>query len=124
MINCYRYHRELEQSKQFTMTEQHLALLRHAYVRWSEVEFGAPEIDGKRPYGNSDVIHDIAEILGESFPDDDAAYERWMEENADRLTRLHVETAIALKIILCVGKSQAGAYVRGSHGEWRLDPET
>lgn len=48
----------------FTVTDDHLKLLRRASVGWSDCEFGAPEIDPKRPYGNSNVLGDIAEILG------------------------------------------------------------
>ena len=49
--------------KRFTVTDEHLRLLRRAYVFWDETEFGAPGINAKRPYGNSDVYGDIAEIL-------------------------------------------------------------
>lgn len=31
-------------------------------VRWGTVEFGGPEINNKRPYGNSSVVEDIQEI--------------------------------------------------------------
>src|SRR6266568_5645220 len=41
---------------EFTVTEDHLKLLRHAYLYWEYGEgYGAPAIDPKRPYGNSDV---------------------------------------------------------------------
>src|SRR5262245_17189804 len=50
--------------ERFTVTDEHLRLLRRAYVFWDETEFGAPGINAKRPYGNSDVYGDIAEILG------------------------------------------------------------
>lgn len=46
----------------FALTDQHLTLLRSAYVRWEDCEFGAPAIDYKRPYGNSDVVGDMAMI--------------------------------------------------------------
>ena len=32
-------------NKRFTLTEEHLKLLRHANVRWDDCEFGAPAID-------------------------------------------------------------------------------
>lgn len=44
-------------------TEYHIALLRRSYWRMSEVEYGAPEMDGKRPFGNSDVEGDLGELL-------------------------------------------------------------
>ena len=52
----------------FEVTEQHLVLARHMYVGWQNCEFGAPEIDPKRPYGNSDVEDDICKILGIEVP--------------------------------------------------------
>lgn len=83
----------------FTMTDQHLALLRQMNVGWNDVEFGAPEIDPKRPYGNSDVLEDMAEILG-------------LDAEADEevLRRLHNETETALQIVLAVGEFVAGRY--------------
>ena len=47
----------------FEVTENHLKLLRMMYVEWNDGEFGAPTISCKRPFGNSDVIQDVAEIL-------------------------------------------------------------
>ena len=46
------------------MKEEHLKLLKEMYVGWNECEFGAPEIDPKRPYGDSDVYEDMNKILG------------------------------------------------------------
>jgi hypothetical protein len=66
---------------EFTMTEDHLKLLRHAWVTWGEGEgYGAPGINPKKPYGNSYVQRDIARIL--DAPDDD-----WELEDGERLTR-------------------------------------
>lgn len=51
----------------FTVTDEHVKLLRRFQVGWQDCETGAPEIDPKRPYGNSAVPEDIHEILtGES----------------------------------------------------------
>lgn len=98
--------------KEFTVTDEHLRLLRHAHVFWDEAEFGAPSINPKRPYGNSNVYRDIAEIL-------DVPEGEWEDEERDwsldtewRFLRLHVETAIALQIALATGGFHAGRYVR------------
>jgi hypothetical protein len=40
----------------FTVTDDHLRLLRRACVSWDQAEFGAPEVDCKRPYGSSNGI--------------------------------------------------------------------
>jgi hypothetical protein len=53
----------IRHTKQFTVTDEHLRRLRRAYVWWDDIEFGAPGSDPKRPYGNSNVYGDIAEIL-------------------------------------------------------------
>ena len=105
---------------EFTVTDEHLKLLRRAYVGWDDCEFGAPAIDCKRPYGNSDVIADIAEIL--EVPDD-----QWRDEDEDAFpdaeeafTKLHAETAIVLQIALATGEFRPGRYVREKYGRnWR-----
>lgn len=92
---------------EFTVTGQHLKLLRRANVEWDDIEFGAPCIDGKRPYGNGDVIGDIAEILGRDLPGGD-----YPENVEEALTKLHAETGIALQIALTTGEFREGRYVR------------
>src|SRR5215510_593730 len=78
--------------ERFTVTDDHLRLLRRAYVFWDETEFGAPGINAKRPYGNSDVYGDIVEI------------------------------AIALQIGLATGEFRAGQYSRGGgYNAWKRD---
>jgi hypothetical protein len=109
-------------AKRFTVTDEHLRLLRRAHVSWDNTEFGAPEISCKRPYGNSYVLRDIAEIL--EIPDSE-----WADENEEilpeyeqRFLRLHVETAVALQIALSTGEFRTGSYTREdwSHG-WKRD---
>lgn len=54
----------LTRSVWFTVTEEHLKLLRHLLVYWNVGEgYGGPAISCKRPYGNSAVPEDVAEIL-------------------------------------------------------------
>lgn len=97
---------------EFTVTEDHLKLIRAMYVDWQDMEFGAPAIDPKRPYGNSDVTGDIAEILGEPVPPDDDAAEEWFAANDDRLTALHRDTRTVLQIVLATGMFEPGIYTR------------
>jgi hypothetical protein len=84
----------------FTVTEEHIKLLRSACVRWDDCEFGAPAIDCKRPYGNSSVYQDIAEILGVDYN----------ERDDDRLLQLHKDTETALQIFLATGEMKTGNY--------------
>lgn len=110
MRDARSYYDKLRSVTDFTVTEEHLKLLRRAYVSWDDCEFGAPEIDCKRPYGNSDVISDIGEILGypeNHWQDEDGNY---YETVAGNFTQLHAETAVVLQIALATGKFKAGRY--------------
>lgn len=90
----------------FTLTADHIKLLRHMYVGWQDCETGAPEIDPKRPYGNSDVAGDVAEILGwKRDADGDLC-----DADVAKARKLHGETSYALKIILVTGKFEPGEY--------------
>lgn len=88
--------------KTFQVTEAHLKLLKNQYVVWRNCEYGAPAIDCKRPYGNTDVESDIAEILGWGELTDD------LREKAERL---HKELEIAFQIVLVTQKFEPGLYI-------------
>jgi len=101
---------------EFELKPEHVRLLRRAYVGWQDCETGAPEIDPKRPYGNSYVVGDVAEILEEKIPDEDQdggrAYELWENTRGEELMSLHYETATALQIVLVTGSFEPGRYRR------------
>ena len=113
----------LRWATEFTVTEDHLKLLRHAYVDWDEGEgYGAPGINPKKPYGESYVERSIAQIL--DAPDEDWIYEGGeraylTDEAAERFTRLHVETIVALQIVLATGEFRLGRYRR--EAAWSID---
>jgi hypothetical protein len=96
-------------SATFALKPEHIMLLRRAFVGWQECETGAPEIDPKRPYGNSDVAGDVAEILGVG-----GTPCRHCGQSADRddeaLLALHYETGLALQVILSSGSFEPGVY--------------
>lgn len=97
------------QKEKFTLTKSHIKLLRHLEVGWQNCEYGAPEIDPKRPYGNSDVEEDMRKILPE------------LSLNDERCYSLHKETKTALQIVLRMGKFQTGDYEECQEcGEWKL----
>jgi hypothetical protein len=96
----------------FTITPEHIKLLKNASVRWDDCEFGAPAIDCKRPYGNSSVILDMVEILGYSpgsYPE-------------EHLRRIHKETEQALQIFLQTGEMKTGRYEYDWKTGWKLAP--
>jgi hypothetical protein len=95
----------------FELTENHIKLLRNAYVSWDDCETGAPAIDPKRPYGNKYIAQDIHEIL----TDGGSLYDL-SEGERDELERdyleLHRETQTALQIVLSVGTFEPGNYTQ------------
>ena len=108
-------------TRTFTLTEQHLKLLRRFCVRWQDCETGAPEIDPKRPYGNSAVMDDICEILtGETIGCTDSKREELTDEEAERYEVLHRETETALQIVLATGQFKTGKYECEAYSiEWK-----
>lgn len=78
----------------FQVTEDHIKLLKRMYVSWDDCEFGAPCIDPKRPYGNSDVEGDIKEITG----------------IARGFRQIHFQMKIVLQILLRNTSIELGLY--------------
>lgn len=82
------------------ITEEHLKLLARAEWEFNEMEYGAPWIDPKRPYGNSDVEENIAQILGwELFVDSDEE-EHLSKEQSQKAFQLHRELVDVIKQII------------------------
>jgi len=96
----------------FVVTNDHLRLLKRMCVGWQYCEFGAPEINPKRPYGNSDVVSDIGEIL--EIPHDRVEYgESYYSESVSAtLESLHEEMETVLQILVVNLGIQVGTYVR------------
>lgn len=97
--------------KTFTLSEEHIKLLRHMYVGWQQIEFGAPEINPNRPYGNSDALEDIAKILGHTSPND-IAEPHLSRERSVWLEELHHEMETVLQILLLHGNIRPGEYIK------------
>jgi hypothetical protein len=97
--------------RRFTLKPEHVKLLRRANVGWEDGEAGAPGLDTKRPYGNSDVFRDMYEILGEKMIGwGQDGWECWREANEKRMLALHRETESALSVILRAGSFEPGEY--------------
>lgn len=94
----------------FEITENHLKLLKHMCVEWNDMEFGAPSIDPKRPYGNSDVYEDISSILGLPTPDYDND-EDFTDEQVEYMDKIHEEMETVLQIGLKLGYFKQGIYM-------------
>ena len=104
----------------FELKEEHITLLQNAYLRWEDCETGAPAIDCKRPYGNSYVPADVAEIL-EYDVDDEEVYDN--DALNEELMQWHYETETALQIILATKSFVPGTYEKYEEYNsraWRL----
>jgi len=101
--------------RRFTLTEDHIRLLRRMIVGWQDCETGAPEIDPKRPYGNSAVARDVAEILEIPLDPD----EELPEAVRGNLLLMHRETETALQVVLASGGFEPGEYV--TSGDYKRD---
>ena len=105
--------------KKFTLTNDHIKLIRNMCVSWEDCEFGAPSIDCKRPYGNSDVVSDIAKILDIKPIETDDEYV-WPKGTTELCEKIHLETKTALQIILAVGYFKVGDYMADDYSrDWR-----
>jgi hypothetical protein len=99
----------------FTVTAEHIALLPRLCFGWQDCEYGAPEVDPKRPYGNSDVQRDIAKILGwplvKTRGGDDLS-----PEQSERADAIHREMATVLSILCACNGVQPGRYKCRKYG--------
>ena len=78
-----------------TITDDHLALLRRTYVSWVDDEYGAPEINPKRPSGNSAVPPATYEILGWPFDEENPP-----EYDDERARAIHDEMEVVVELAL------------------------
>jgi hypothetical protein len=109
----------------FELKEEHIKLAQKMYVTWDDCEFGAPAIDPKRPYGNSDVLGDIAEILGLQLFEDAEGEKHLSKEQDELCNKLHEEMETALQIILRCKTFELGTYTHQEYHytEWyRVTP--
>lgn len=110
-----------DEVERFTLTIEHVMLLRRANVGWDHVEFGAPAIDGKRPYGNGDVYDDMATLLGMRVECPSCGTNVLGDNDRTMLRALHESTREALQVVLSSGSFEPGEYVRQRYGRspWR-----
>lgn len=100
---------------QFTVTHEHLKLLKHTFTVWNRCEYGAPAIDPKRPYGDSDVANSIIEILNWPKAECPHCGELLDDSIFASAKAIHKETETALQIALCTGEFKVGTYERDQH---------
>ena len=109
--------------KRFELTEDHVKLLRRANVRWEDEPYeGAPAIDAKRPFGNSDWVSDVAEIIGLEPIETDDGETFWPKGTRERCETLYRTLADALQVVLASGSFEPGIYISDRyHDNWRKE---
>ena len=95
-----------------TLTEDHLNLLDRIYIGYDDCAFGAPCVDPKRPYGNSNVYSDIGEILGVQPEDECDGEPEFSDAQRDRFYHLHREMQHVLQILCQDRVTHPGTYLR------------
>lgn len=90
----------------FTILPEHIKLLKEANIGWNDCEFGAPSIDCKRPFGNSDVFTDIAKILEIPIDEDNGPN----DEQQHEMYQIYEQLGTVLKIILSTSSVESGEY--------------
>ena len=98
--------------QRFTLTPEHVQLLRRSNVNYSgHGEWGYVGLDCKRPFGNGDLVGDMATILGVDpvAPDDEE--EHWPPGTSDKMVKMFKEELpIALSVVLAAGTFEPGEY--------------
>ncbi len=102
----------------FNLTEAHIKMVCAYNIRWNDNSYdGAPEVDPKRPFGNSDWQDDLCELL-EYEPDSEGEF---TDEQYRDVTKLFESGHIALEIILQTRSFVPGKYEREQYfGDWKL----
>lgn len=110
-------------SKIFYVTSDHLKLLPHLWFDYDDwTEFGAPEVDPKRPYGNSDVYSDIAEHLGMEPGGEEDGYgdKDFTEVQRRYMLQLHKDMTTVLNIMVRNNGVELGTYEASPYGvDWK-----
>ena len=101
--------------KTFTLTSEHVALLRHLNTY---NDAGDPQIDTKRPYGNSDHLSDICRIVGWTKAGDDGHAPCWSSQQRAAARRLHGQMATALECVLRSGSFEPGEFRQDDFYRW------
>lgn len=125
---CGRYDIDYSIIDEFEIKPVHLKLLKEMNVSWWDCEFGAPCIDPKRPYGNSDVENDIiefAELDREKlfeYDEDDKEHEdgELTSEAIDVINDLHKQMEVVLQICLSTLSFKTGKYCKKNYNWVRI----
>jgi hypothetical protein len=98
-------------TKKFELKPEHIMLARRLNIDWSdECYFGAPSVNDKRPYQDSDILMSIAEIIGLQVSRDKNDEKYLTEKQKGYCKRLHREMQVAISVMLSQGEFECGVY--------------
>ena len=92
---------------EITIRDEHLLLLKKVKWIFLSGEYGAPAIDPKKPYGNSDVESDIMDIL-KNLHCSTCGHE--LNFDKEECAKLHYELQYVLEIITQLNTFELGTY--------------
>lgn len=106
----------LDKTETFEVTEDHIKLLKRSNTSWTTTEYGAPMMDPKRPYGNSNVERDMAKILDREIFDPKTGDR--IDDKAQDLYKIHKQMETVLQILFDNARSgiETGTYERQKYG--------
>lgn len=92
------------------VTEDHLKLLRRMYFQRSHEELELPVVDDKRPFGDSDYLGSMAEILGDKLTQDHWGDIVFSTEQVEKYERLLDDMTPVVQILAQDLKITPGTY--------------
>jgi len=114
------YYAKLDNINEFEVKENHLKLLKRVCIEWSfhknSSYNGHFYQNIQRPYGNSDWIGDIAEILGIEYDDGE-----WFTKQTEAyLIKWHIDMKIVMQILTYNQEIKVGNYKKSSYDiDWK-----
>lgn len=102
--------------RSFTLTPAHITLMSKWYIEEGSCEACPPEVNQKRPWGNSDYLNDMAKILELPVDPDEGIYEN--EELCNKLEDTLAELVDALQIVLSCQTFEPGVYEFWGKYDW------
>jgi hypothetical protein len=99
--------------ERFRINENHLKLLNRLHFEWCADDYdGYPTVNSKRPYGNSDVLDDVAEIIEMPVMEDDDGKSHYPKGTKAKCKQYHEEMATVLQIVSSTMQVSAGLYIK------------
>ncbi len=113
------YYIKIDRAVEFDVTEEHLKLVKRCNIDWmflgQDPSIGNFYQDTKRPYGNSDFLMDIVEILGiepEHFDEKDPD-EKWLSKDQEYYCFCrNIDMKVVMQILCSNLSIRAGRYER------------